>query len=92
MCYEDDLVITTPTLESHIDRLDEVFGSMKRAGLNCKPSKFENPLRFNQVPGKNGGQAWRKAGPGSSGGGVDLEGPQNGHTALELPGVCQLLP
>ena len=39
MCYVDDVVIATPTLEGHIDRLDEVFGCMKRAGLKCKPSK-----------------------------------------------------
>ena len=41
MCYVDDVVIATPTLEDHIDRLGEVFGCMKRAGLNCKPSKCE---------------------------------------------------
>ena len=41
MGYVDDVVIATPTLEDHIDRLDEVFGCMKRAGLNCKPSKCE---------------------------------------------------
>ena len=41
MCYVDDVVIVTPTLEDHIDRLDEVFGCMKRAGLKCKPSKCE---------------------------------------------------
>ena len=29
MCYVDDVVIATPTLEDHIDRLDEVFGSGK---------------------------------------------------------------
>ena len=41
MCYVDYVVIATPTLEDHIDRLDEVFGCMKRAGLKCKPSKCE---------------------------------------------------
>ena len=41
MRYVDDVVIPTPTLEDHIDRLDEVFGCMKRAGLKCKPSKSE---------------------------------------------------
>ena len=41
MCYVDDVVIATPTLEDHIDRLEEVFGCMKRAGLKCKPSKRE---------------------------------------------------
>ena len=43
MCYVDDVVIATPNLEDHIDRLDEVFGCMKRAGLKCKPSKCEIP-------------------------------------------------
>ena len=41
MCYVDFVVIATPTLEGHIDRLDKVFGCMKRAGLKCKPSKCE---------------------------------------------------
>ena len=41
MSYVDDVVIATPTLEDYIDRLDEVFGCMKRAGLKCKPSKCE---------------------------------------------------
>ena len=41
MCYVDDVVIATPTLEEHIDRLDKVFSCMKRAGLKCKPSKCE---------------------------------------------------
>ena len=36
-----DVVIATPTLEDHIERLDEVFTCMKRAGLKCKPSKCE---------------------------------------------------
>ena len=41
MCYVDDVVIATPTLEDHIERLDEVFSCMKQAGLKCKPSKCE---------------------------------------------------
>ena len=41
MFYLDDVVIATPTLEDHIDRLDEVFGCLKRAGLKYKPSKCE---------------------------------------------------
>ena len=39
MCYVDDVVRAKPTLEDHIDWLDEVFGCMKGAGLKCKPSK-----------------------------------------------------
>ena len=41
MFYVDEVVIATPTLEDHIDRLDEVLGCMKRAGLICKLSKCE---------------------------------------------------
>ena len=41
MCYVDDVVIATPALENHIERLDKVFACMKRAGLKSKPSKCE---------------------------------------------------
>ena len=41
MCYVDDVVIATPTLEHHIESLDEVFTCMKQAGLKCKSSKCE---------------------------------------------------
>ena len=41
MCYVDDVVIATSTLEDHKRRLDEVFGYMKQADLKCKPSKCE---------------------------------------------------
>ena len=41
MCYVDDVVIATPILEDHIEKLDEVFTCMKQAGLKCKPSKCE---------------------------------------------------
>ena len=41
MCYVDDVVIATPTVEDLIHRLAEVFGCMKRAGLKCKPSKCQ---------------------------------------------------
>ena len=41
MCYVDDVVVATSTLEDHIERLDEVFACMRRSGLKCKPSKCE---------------------------------------------------
>ena len=41
MCFVDDVVKATPTLEDHIEILDEVFACMKRSGLKCKPSKCE---------------------------------------------------
>ena len=39
MCYVDDVVIATPTLEDHIERLDELFACIKKSGLKRKPSK-----------------------------------------------------
>ena len=36
MCYVDDVVIATPTLEDHLDWLDEVLGCMKRAGVDSE--------------------------------------------------------
>ena len=41
ICYVDDVVKATPTLEDHIERLNEVFASMKRAGLKSKPLECE---------------------------------------------------
>ena len=41
MCYVADVVIATPTLTDHIDRLEEIFDCMERAGLKCTPSKCE---------------------------------------------------
>ena len=41
MWYVDDMVIATPTIDDHIDRLDEVFKKLREAGLKCKPSKCE---------------------------------------------------
>ena len=41
MCYANDVVIATPTLEDHIKRLDEAFDCMNQVGLKCKCSKCE---------------------------------------------------
>ena len=77
-CY---VVIATPTLENHIDLLDEVFDCMKRAGLKRKPSKFEI-LRDSSSIWE---ERWTvEVGTGSSGGCVDMEGSQNGHETHEL--------
>ena len=58
MCYVDDVVIGIPTMEEHIERLDEVFSCMKRAGLKYKPSKCEilkdSIKYFGRMAGKNG--------------------------------------
>ena len=41
MCYVDDIVIATTTINDHIDRLNEVFKKLRKAGLKGKPSKCE---------------------------------------------------
>ena len=41
LCYVDDVLIATPTLDDHTESLDEVFTCMKQAGLKCKFSKCE---------------------------------------------------
>ena len=41
MCCVDDVETATPTVEDHIERLDEFFDCMKRADLKCNPSRFE---------------------------------------------------
>ena len=41
LCYVDDVVIATPTLEDHIERLEKALACIKKAGLKCKPSNCE---------------------------------------------------
>ena len=41
LCYVDDVLIATKTIDQHIERLDEVFGRLKIAGLKCKASKCD---------------------------------------------------
>ena len=89
MCY---VVIATPTLENYIDRLGEVFGCMKkRTGLKCKPSKCEilrDSIKYlGRMVDRHGVRPDPEAVEA-----VFMEGSQNGHTAHELPRVCQILP
>ena len=88
MCY---VVIATPTLEDHIDRLDEVFGCMERAGLKCKPSKCEI-LTCEKYLGRMVDRHGVRPDPEAVEAVLTWESSQNGHTAPELPRVCQLLP
>ena len=49
MCYIDDILTASPTLNEGIDGLDEAFDSMKRAYLKSKPSKcviLKDPMRY----------------------------------------------
>ena len=54
MCYMEDVVIATPTLEDHIEQLDEVFACMKRTGPKCQPSKRETLKDSIKYPGEDG--------------------------------------
>ena len=45
MCYVDYVVIGTPTLAHHIDRLDEVFDCKNRAGLS-KCEIFRDSIKY----------------------------------------------
>ena len=74
MCYVDDVVIATPTLEDHIERLDQVFACMKRAGLKCKPSKCEILMESIKYMGRM----------------VDKHGIRPDPDAVEEVLVCQL--
>ena len=91
MCYVDDGVIGTPTLEDHIERLDEVFACMKRSGLKCKPSKCEILKDSIKIIGQNGGQARHQTGSRCSGSNSYLKIAKNGTSVDELPGFCELL-
>ena len=39
LCYVDDILIATTTVEQHLEKLDMVFRRIAEAGLKCKPSK-----------------------------------------------------
>jgi hypothetical protein len=49
LCYIDDVLIATSTVEEHLIRLQEVFQCLRNAGLKIKASKcqfFETEVRF----------------------------------------------
>ena len=87
MCYVGDVVIATPTLEDHIERLDEVFACMKRSGLKCKPSKCEilkDSIKYlDRMVDRHGSKCSRSS--------SNLEIAKNGTPVDELPGFCELL-
>ena len=94
MCYVADVVIAMPTLEDHIERLDEVFASMKRSGLKCKPSKCEilkDSIKYlGRMLDRNGIRPDPDA-VESVLGNQNLEIAKNGTPVDELPGFCELL-
>ena len=91
MCYVDDVVIATPALEDHIERLDEVFACMKRSGLKLQTFKVQDTQRFEKILGQDGGQTRHQTRSRCSRSSSNLEIAKNGTTIDELPGFCKLL-
>ena len=93
MCYVDDVVIATPTLEDHIERLDEVFACLKRTGLKCKPSKCEilkDSIKYlGRMVERHGSRPDQDAVEAVSG--SDLEIVKNGTSVDDIPGFFELL-
>ena len=49
LCYVDDILIATNTIEQHIERIDEVFTCLRSAGLKLKAAKcklMETHVKF----------------------------------------------
>ena len=91
MCYVDDVVIVTPTLEDHIERLDEVFACMKRSGLKCKPSKCEILKDSIKYLGRMVDRHGIRPDPDAVEAVLTWKSPKNGTPIDELPGFCKLL-
>ena len=41
LIYLDDVIIFSPTVEEHLERLEAVFSRLKQHNLKLKPSKCE---------------------------------------------------
>ena len=91
MCYVDDVVIVTSTLEDHIERLDEVFACMKRSGLKCKPSKCEILKDSIKYLGRMVDRHGIRPDPDAVEAVLTWKSPKNGTPIDELPGFCKLL-
>ena len=61
--YIDDVVIATPTLEHHIERLDEVSTCMKQARLKGKTVQERDPEDIHKVSGSPSRQTRSQTGP-----------------------------
>ena len=85
------VVIATPTLEDHIERLDEVFACMKRSGLKCKPSKCGILKDSIKYLGRMVDRQWHQTRPKCSRSDFDLEIAKKGSSTDELLGFCELL-
>ena len=91
MCYVDDVVIARPKLEDHFDRLDEVFGCSKRAGLKCKPSKCEILMDWSKYLGRMVDRLGVRPDPEAVKALLKWKAPRTDTQLLSFQGVCQLL-
>ena len=91
MCYVDDVVMSTPTLEDHIERLDEVFACMRRSGLKRKPSKFEILKDSIKYLGRMVDRHGIRPDPDAVEAVLTWKSPKNGTPVDELPRLCELL-
>ena len=91
MCYVDDVVIVTPTLTDHIDRLNEVFDCMERAGLKCKPSKCEIPEDSIKYLGRMVDRPGVRPDPDAMETVLTWKAPRT-DMQVELSRICKLLP
>ena len=89
--YVDDVVMATPTLEDHIERLDEVFACMKRSGLKCKPSKCEILKDSIKYLGRMVDRHGIRPDPDAVEAVLTWKSPYTGTSVDELPGFCELL-
>ena len=91
MCYVDDVVIATPALEDHIERLDEVFACMKKSGLKCNPSKCEILKDLIKYLGRMVDRHLIRPDPDAVEAVLNWTLPKKGTSTDELLGFCELL-
>ncbi len=53
MCYVDDVIIATSTVDQHIERIGEVLSRLRDAGLKCKPRE-----NFSSVQSSISAELW----------------------------------
>ena len=58
LLYLDDIIVISPDFETHLERLEEVFTRLQKAGLKLKPSKchlFQEEVKYlGHIVSRNG--------------------------------------
>ena len=85
MCYIDDVIIATETVEDHLVRLREVFECLRKSKPEVQVSQVFLHEASNQVLGTDHHQGWSASGSRSS-----RESPEMA-TAAESDRTCQFL-